>query len=92
MRILGIPNTKHFHDITSIDEAKALYAKLKAEVDAESWRADAEEEFEDTEGNVLSRKVRKHAWLLQAMRGAVGRPFFFPPLTPCCPHPQPHGV
>lgn len=29
MRCLKIPNTKHFHDITSIEDAKALYAKIK---------------------------------------------------------------
>ena len=69
MRNLGIPNTKHFHDITKIAEAQALYAKLKAEVDAESWRPDVEEEYEDTEGNVLSRKVCQH-WVSVA----PGRP------------------
>jgi hypothetical protein len=58
MRRLGIPNTKHFHDITTIADATALYAKLKSEVDAEVWKPDAQEEFEDSEGNVLSRKVR----------------------------------
>jgi len=28
MRCLGIPNTKHFHDITLIEDARALYAKV----------------------------------------------------------------
>jgi hypothetical protein len=29
MRCLKIPNTKHFHDITSIQDAVNLYAKIK---------------------------------------------------------------
>ncbi|TMW57775.1 hypothetical protein Poli38472_014378 [Pythium oligandrum] len=57
MRCLGIPNTKHFHDITLMRDAIALYEKLKTEIDAESWNATTEEEFEDSEGNVLNRKT-----------------------------------
>jgi splicing factor 3A subunit 3 len=29
MRCLGIPNTKHFHDIILIEDAMALHSKLK---------------------------------------------------------------
>ncbi len=29
MRCLKIPNTKHFHDITTIADAQALYARIK---------------------------------------------------------------
>lgn len=68
MRRLGIPNTKHFHDVTSIKDAITLYQKLRTEIEAEAWKPEAEEEFEDTEGNVLSRKVRR--LLLPAVRSA----------------------
>ncbi|KAJ0398867.1 hypothetical protein P43SY_010158 [Pythium insidiosum] len=57
MRCLGIPNTKHFHDITGMQDAIALYEKLKDQIDQENWNAEKEEEFEDSEGNVLSRKT-----------------------------------
>ena len=29
MRCLGVPNTKHFHDITNIDDVLTLYHKIK---------------------------------------------------------------
>lgn len=57
MRCLGIPNTKHFHDITQIDDAVALYAKIKAEISVGQFQGDQEEEFEDTHGNVLNRRT-----------------------------------
>nr|CCA16054.1 splicing factor 3A putative [Albugo laibachii Nc14] len=57
MRCLKIPNTKHFHDITRMQDAIQLYEKLKDQIDAETWNPSAEEEFEDSEGNVLNRKT-----------------------------------
>lgn len=57
MRCLGIPNTKHFHDITMIDDAVALYAKIKSELQVGQFKGEAEEEFEDTLGNVLDRRT-----------------------------------
>lgn len=57
MRSLGIPNTKHFHDITQIDDALALYEKIKAEISVGQFQTDLEEEFEDTHGNVLNRRT-----------------------------------
>lgn len=57
MRALGIPNTKHFHDITLVEDAKALYAKLKANMSGELFDAAAEEEYEDSEGHVLNRRT-----------------------------------
>jgi len=32
MRCLGIPNTKHFHDITLIQDAQNLYKKIKSQI------------------------------------------------------------
>ena len=33
LRLLGIPNTKHFHGVTKIQDAMALYGKI-----SRSWR------------------------------------------------------
>jgi splicing factor 3A subunit 3 len=57
MRCLGIPNTRHFHEITSIKDAQELYKKIKAETQQQAWRPDAEEEFEDSSGNVFNKKT-----------------------------------
>ncbi|KAH7474850.1 Splicing factor SF3a60-like protein [Phytophthora ramorum] len=57
MRCLKIPNTKHFHDITLMRDAIQLYEKLKDQIDTEVWNASNEEEFEDSEGNVLNKKT-----------------------------------
>lgn len=46
MRCLGIPNSKHFLDITKINDAIALWEKLRADQQKESWKPDVEEEFE----------------------------------------------
>ncbi len=57
MRCLGIPNTKHFHDICLIEDASALYVKLKDTLAQEHFDAAAEEEYEDSEGHVLNRRT-----------------------------------
>jgi len=57
MRCLGVPNTKQFHDITIIDDAVALWEKIKKEEHTLTWRPEAEEEFEDSEGNVFNRRT-----------------------------------
>lgn len=57
MRCLGVPNTKHFHDITLIEDVLALYNKIKDSLKTEVFLADAEEEYEDSEGNVLNRRT-----------------------------------
>lgn len=57
MRCLGVPNTKHFHDITLIEDVLALYNKIKDSLKTEIFLADAEEEYEDSEGNVLNRRT-----------------------------------
>ncbi|KAJ3154137.1 hypothetical protein HK101_001679 [Irineochytrium annulatum] len=57
MRCLGIPNTRHFHEITNIADAYALWEKLKTQSRQESFKADAMEEFEDAEGNVFNKKT-----------------------------------
>ncbi|BGP13886.1 hypothetical protein JCM10213_002525 [Rhodosporidiobolus nylandii] len=57
MRALGLPNTKHFHEITRIEDAIALAEKLKQEGRAELSAAELTEELEDEEGNVYNRKT-----------------------------------
>ncbi|KAF0684402.1 Aste57867_23637 [Aphanomyces stellatus] len=57
MRCLGIPNTKHFHDITLMADAISLYEKLKEQLELETFNKANEEEFEDSEGNVFNRKT-----------------------------------
>ncbi|CAH1756258.1 5031_t:CDS:2 [Entrophospora sp. SA101] len=46
MRCLGIPNTRHFHEITLIEDAYAY-----------EFKADTMEEFEDLDGNVFNKKT-----------------------------------
>lgn len=57
MKILGIPNTKHFMNVTTINEAIALYHKLKQDGVKFSFNPQTEEEFEDRDGNVMPRKI-----------------------------------
>lgn len=57
MRSLGIPNTKHFHDITTINDARALHEKIRAGIQIGQFHGEAEEEFEDTQGNILNKRT-----------------------------------
>ena len=63
MRCLGIPNTKHFHGVTGIEDAKRLWAMMGDKLGVAITEGGAEgrsannamEEYEDRQGNVLSR-------------------------------------
>ncbi|KAI6047495.1 hypothetical protein EDC04DRAFT_627444 [Pisolithus marmoratus] len=57
MRALGLPNTKHFHEITRIEDALTLAEKLKQEGRREIFEQETTEELEDDEGNVYNRKM-----------------------------------
>ncbi|KAJ3934564.1 MAG: hypothetical protein NXY57DRAFT_663715 [Lentinula lateritia] len=57
MRALGLPNTKHFHEITKIEDALALAEKLKQEGKHEVFEQETMEELEDDEGNVYNKKT-----------------------------------
>lgn len=57
MRCLGIPNTAHFANVTSINEAQQLWGALKNNKEKERWQAEREEEFEDSLGNVITKKI-----------------------------------
>ncbi|CAG8549036.1 25773_t:CDS:2 [Dentiscutata erythropus] len=57
MRCLGIPNTRHFHEITLIEDAYALWEKLKSSGKTDEFKPDTMEEFEDQDGNVFNKKT-----------------------------------
>eukprot|EP01087_Luapelamoeba_hula_P012791 TRINITY_DN3608_c0_g1_i1.p1 TRINITY_DN3608_c0_g1~~TRINITY_DN3608_c0_g1_i1.p1 ORF type:complete len:506 (-),score=126.50 TRINITY_DN3608_c0_g1_i1:75-1592(-) len=57
MRMLEIPNTRHFAEVTKVQEAKELWEKIKTDSKYREWRPDDEMEFEDKEGNVLTKKT-----------------------------------
>ncbi|KAG6574238.1 splicing factor SF3a60 homolog [Cucurbita maxima] len=57
MRCLGIPNTKNFNEITSIEEAKDLWKRIQERQGVSKWRPDLEEEYEDKEGNIYNKKT-----------------------------------
>lgn len=57
MRCLGIPNTAHFANVTQIEDALALWEKLKMQKHEERWQPEQEEEYEDSQGNVVNRKT-----------------------------------
>ncbi|XP_043994397.1 splicing factor 3A subunit 3 [Gambusia affinis] len=57
MRCLGIPNTAHFANVTQIEDAVSLWAKLKSQKASERWQPDTEEEYEDSIGNVVNKKT-----------------------------------
>jgi splicing factor 3A subunit 3 len=57
LRCLGITNTTLFREITKIDEAQKLWAKLEGDKKKQKVQADTVEEMEDAQGNVMPRKV-----------------------------------
>ncbi len=38
MRCLGIPNTAHFANVTQIEDAMALWEKLRGQKSDEAWK------------------------------------------------------
>ncbi|KAF5731242.1 putative splicing factor 3a [Tripterygium wilfordii] len=61
MRCLGIPNTMNFNEITSIEEAKELWKRIKERHGVNKWRLELEEEYEDKEGNIYNKKTYRSA-------------------------------
>ncbi|XP_021773679.1 splicing factor SF3a60 homolog isoform X2 [Chenopodium quinoa] len=57
MSCLGIPNTKSFHDIARIDDAKELWQQIQLRKGLSLWQPDVLEEYEDAEGNVYNKKT-----------------------------------
>ncbi|KDD73810.1 DUF3449 hypothetical protein, partial [Helicosporidium sp. ATCC 50920] len=67
MKALGIPNSKHFFEVTEIEDARKLWAELQERRKGTSFEADQDEEFEDAEGNVYKKKT----WLDLKRQGLV---------------------
>lgn len=57
MKCLGIPNSKQFFEITLIEDAIALWERMKVEAKSVEFEEDGMEEFEDAEGNVFNKKT-----------------------------------
>ena len=57
MRCLGIPNTAHFANITKIADAIELWGVIREKKESKRWVPELEEEYEDSHGNVVSRKT-----------------------------------
>ena len=57
MKCLGIPNTAHFANITKIQDAITLWDKLKNEKQRDQFQPLVEEEYEDSQGNVVNKKT-----------------------------------
>jgi splicing factor 3A subunit 3 len=55
MKCLAIPNTKHFHGVTKIEDAQELWKSLQDSLDQDQFDGATQEEYEDSHGNVLSR-------------------------------------
>ena len=57
MKCLKIPNTVHFKEITSIEDALRLHQALIENSKKTVFKPENEEEFEDSEGNVMTKKM-----------------------------------
>ena len=57
MKCLGIPNTAHFANITKIEDVISLWEKLKNEKQKDKFQPLVEEEYEDSQGNVVNKKT-----------------------------------
>jgi splicing factor 3A subunit 3 len=55
MKCLAIPNTKHFHGVTKIEDAQQLWKSLQGTLEQDQFDGATQEEYEDSHGNVLSR-------------------------------------
>mmetsp|Transcript_3267 Transcript_3267/g.4309 ORF Transcript_3267/g.4309 Transcript_3267/m.4309 type:complete len:502 (-) Transcript_3267:178-1683(-) len=55
MRCLRIPNTKHFHGVTKMEDAIVLWEQLQEKSENERFNPARDEEYEDSDGNVLNR-------------------------------------
>ena len=57
MRCLGIPNTAHFANVTNINDALSLWNKIKQAKSQERWNPEQDEECEDRDGHVISKRT-----------------------------------
>lgn len=57
MKCLKIPNTVHFKEVTSIEDALRLHQSFIEEQKKTIFKPEIEEEFEDSEGNIVNKKM-----------------------------------
>ena len=57
MKCLGITNSRDYHGITKIGEARALKVKIEGDKKEGGKSGGSGEQFEDREGNVLSKEA-----------------------------------
>lgn len=57
MKALGIPNSKHFQEITKIKDAFDLAERLKVVQKQDAFFEETMEEYEDDQGNVFNKKT-----------------------------------
>ena len=57
MKCIGVPNQRELWGVTSIDEVKALWEKIRQQEAGKGWKEEEEEEMEDSEGNVFNKKT-----------------------------------
>ncbi|KAK1940393.1 putative splicing factor 3a protein [Babesia divergens] len=57
MKCLKIPNTPHFKEITKIEDAFALYEKLRNQNEKNTFKVAHEVECEDMDGNVMNARA-----------------------------------
>eukprot|EP01132_Coremiostelium_polycephalum_P005709 gene5709-7104_t len=57
MSCIGVPNTIHFHEITKIKDALELWSKIKKQTTTSTFKAERDEEYEDENGDVMSKKT-----------------------------------
>ena len=57
MKCLKIPNTIHFKGVTGIEDALKLHQSLLESKKKEIFKPEVEEEYEDSEGNVVTKKM-----------------------------------
>lgn len=57
MKCLGIPNTRHFFQVTQIEEVRRLWERMRVTARSEAFRPELMEECEDAVGNVYERRT-----------------------------------
>uniref|UniRef100_A0AC35U488 Matrin-type domain-containing protein n=1 Tax=Rhabditophanes sp. KR3021 TaxID=114890 RepID=A0AC35U488_9BILA len=57
LRCLGIQNSAHFVNITNATDAKMLWEKIQVQQNCNKWNAEDKEEYEDSAGNVITKKT-----------------------------------
>ena len=60
MKCLGLPNTLQFKEVCIIEDALKLHNKILKDKKKKEFRSEVEEEFEDGDRNVVSKKMMSY--------------------------------